>query len=200
MDRRTAFQLMAASLLAVPALSAERQQLLAENLQGRPTGSPRPAGTLDADQHLLVTQLAEMILPETDTPGATSLKINEFIDLLLTESFLTSERQQFLTGLAAVDTRSRGMREVNFVKLAAADQVTLLKSLDETAQARADTLADTSKPKDLRDALATEASAEDAFGTVKTLTIYGYFNSKLVSQDILKKIIIPGSAHGCVNA
>ena len=44
-----------------------------------------------------------------------------------------------------------------------------------------------------------EASAEDAFGTVKTLTIYGYFNSKRVSQDILKKIIIPGSAHGCVN-
>jgi len=44
-----------------------------------------PFRTLNREQQALVTNISEMIIPETDTPGATSVKVPEFIDLILTE-------------------------------------------------------------------------------------------------------------------
>ena len=56
--------------------------------------------------HHTVTTLAEHIIPETDTPGASAARVNEFIDLLLAEWCDDAERERFLRGLADVDARS----------------------------------------------------------------------------------------------
>ena len=47
-----------------------------------------------------------MIIPETDTPGATSVKVPEFIDLILTEWASDDERAAFLAGLSDIDARA----------------------------------------------------------------------------------------------
>jgi len=41
-------------------------------------------------------------------------------------------------------------------------------------------------------------SAEDAFATLKDLTVYGYFTSELVMKDVLRHPVIPGRHDGCV--
>jgi hypothetical protein len=41
--------------------------------------------TLTPDQDATVTTIAELIIPQTDTPGAKAAKVNEFIDLILSE-------------------------------------------------------------------------------------------------------------------
>src|SRR5919204_3077642 len=51
--------------------------------------------TLNRDQQALVTDIAEMIIPETDTPGAQSVKVPEFIDLILTEWADETEKSGF---------------------------------------------------------------------------------------------------------
>src|ERR1700756_3118166 len=65
--------------------------------------SPR---TLNAHQHATVKAMAEMIIPRTDTPGASDVGVADFIDLILTEWYEDADRGRFLAGINDVDTRS----------------------------------------------------------------------------------------------
>jgi hypothetical protein len=125
-----------------------------------------PFRTLNSTQQALVTNIAEMIIPETDTPGATSVRVPEFIDLILTERATDEEKAAFLAGLTDIDARASAMGQPRFVDLASARKTELLTALDG---ARED-----------------KSGAGLAFGRLKALTVYGYFTSKPVQQDILK--------------
>ena len=125
-----------------------------------------PFRTLNRDQQALVTTIAEMIIPETDTPGATSVKVPEFIDLILTDWASDDERAAFLVGLRDIDARAAAIGSSHFFDLPAAKKVELITALDG---ARGD-----------------RTGAGHAFGRLKALTVYGYFTSKPVEQDVLK--------------
>jgi len=125
-----------------------------------------PFRTLNAAQQKLVTQIAEMIIPETDTPGATSVKVPEFIDLILTEWATEEEKAAFLAGLADIDVQSVAMGSPRFVELAEAKRGEFLTGLDAKRPAK--------------------AGAAHAFERIKALTVYGYFTSEPVQVNILK--------------
>ena len=125
-----------------------------------------PFRTLNPDQRKLVTQIAEMIIPETDTPGATSVKVPEFIDLILTEWATDEEKAAFLAGLADIDVQAAAMGSPRFVDLAEAKRGEFLTGLDAKRPAT--------------------AGAAHAFERLKALTVYGYFTSEPVQVDILK--------------
>src|SRR5207302_489004 len=107
----------------------------------------------------LVTDIAELIIPETDTPGATSVKVPQFIDLLLTEWMSDSERAVFLDGLREIGARG-------FASMSPAQRVELLEALDA--------------------ARASKSGAGFTFGRLKALTVYGYFTSERVQRDLLQ--------------
>lgn len=54
---------------------------------------------LTADQARLVDQLSEIILPRTDTPGASDAKVYRYIDKMLKDGMTEAERTEFLRGL-----------------------------------------------------------------------------------------------------
>src|SRR5882724_9094533 len=120
MRRREAVRFLGAAL-ALPFLprGAEAAIELGEQIHRR-LGGDVPFRTLNPDQQKLVTMIAEMIIPETDTPGATSVKVPEFIDLILTEWASDDERATFLAGLKDIDTRAATMGAPRFVDLSAA--------------------------------------------------------------------------------
>jgi hypothetical protein len=165
MQRREVVRFLGAAL-ALPFLpsSAEAAIELGEQLHRRLGGEEVPFRTLNAAQQALVTDIAELIIPETDTPGATSVKVPQFIDLILTEWASDDERAAFLAGLGDIETKaSTGSR---FIELSRAQKTELLTALDG---ARTDT-----------------TGAGLAFGRLKALTVYGYFTSKPVQVDVLK--------------
>lgn len=157
-------------------LSPETRLAIGRAIHGRLAG--RALRSLDAHQNATVTAIAEMILPETDTSGATTVKVNEFIDVLLTEWYQAPERDEFLAGLAAIDARSREAHGAAFVNLAPPDQTALLQSLDGVE--------------------GRDGSAEQAFARLKDLTIYGYFTSERVMKDVIHTQVIPGRHDGCI--
>src|SRR6476619_3352906 len=90
-----------------------------------------PFRTLNPAQQRLVTQIAEMIIPETDTPGATSVRVPEFIDLILTEWASDEEKAAFLAGLADIDVQAAAAGGApKFVELAEAKRGDFLTGLD----------------------------------------------------------------------
>src|SRR5438552_7253434 len=125
-----------------------------------------PFRTLNRDQQALVTNIAEMIIPETDTPGATSVKVPEFIDLILTEWAHDDEKAAFLAGLRDIEVRAAALGAPRVVELPGAKIADLLTATDA--------------------ARAEKTGAGLAFARLKALTVYGYFTSKPVEQDVLK--------------
>lgn len=58
--------------------------------------------TLDAHQNETVVMLTDLIIPETDTPGAKAANVNRYIDLFLTDGD-PALRESFVSGLGWLD-------------------------------------------------------------------------------------------------
>ena len=84
-----------------------------------------------ADELELVATLGELILPQTETPGARQAKTHEQIDLVLSEETPDVQRA-FRNGLAWVEQRSRELHDYRFVTLKAEQQTAILKHMSES--------------------------------------------------------------------
>ena len=160
MDRRHAIQHLGAAL-ALPFLprSAAAAIQAGEALHLRLLGEEVPFRALNAHQVALVTEISEMIIPETGTPGAKSVKVPEFIDLILTEWMSEEEKTAFLSGLDEIEAKG-------FAGMSYAQKVDVLTALDAARHE--------------------SAGAGHAFGRLKALTVYGYFTSQKVQREVLK--------------
>jgi glucoside 3-dehydrogenase (cytochrome c) hitch-hiker subunit len=165
MRRREAVQFLGAAI-AMQFVPRNAQALLELGHRLHREKGDVPFRTLNPAQQKLVTQIAEMIIPETDTPGATSVKVPEFIDLILTEWATEEEKAAFLAGLADIDVQSVAAGSPRFLDLPEAKRGEFLTGLDAKRPAK--------------------AGAAHAFERIKALTVYGYFTSEPVQVNILK--------------
>ena len=85
-------------------------------------------GFLTSAQVELLATLAELIIPETDTPGARAARVHEHIDLVLSHE-TDQVRKTFLKGLAEVERLSLVRYQKAFVRLSAEDQEAVLSRL-----------------------------------------------------------------------
>ncbi|HXY24696.1 MAG TPA: gluconate 2-dehydrogenase subunit 3 family protein [Candidatus Acidoferrum sp.] len=190
MQRREALRiLMAGGVL--PALSTDVFAFLRE-------AHPLSAYTLRAlspHQNDTVVAMIDQIIPATDTPGAKDARVNEFIDVILTEWATESERKRFLDGLADVDKQSNALFSKDFSAATPEQQLALLRSLDEAAEIAR------SHPKDrppFWEPEGRDTQMQDDFFTVfKNMTLHGYYTSEIGFAQELKLQIIPGAQHGC---
>ena len=106
MQRRELFRLLAAGA----ALPVFNSNLLAAFQDAHPK-STYTLRTLNPHQNATVVTITDLIIPETDTPGAKAVRVNEFIDLILTDWAHEDERQKFLSGLESIDKRSNAHNE-----------------------------------------------------------------------------------------
>ena len=83
---------------------------------------------LTSRQGELLAALAELIIPETDTPGARTARVHEHIDLVLSHE-TEQVRKVFAEGLAEVDRLSRSRHQKEFVRLSPQEQEALLGQL-----------------------------------------------------------------------
>lgn len=189
MHRREALRIFAAGAV-IPALSPELFVFFRE-------AQPPPGYTLRTlTPHLNDTVMAmiDLIIPETDTPGAKGARVNEFIDIILTEWATPEERQHFLEGLAGVDEQCGELFGKDFVAASPAQRTTLLRAMDDAARADGETSHHGSAPPEERD-----TQLKGNFWTVfKGITIHGYYTSEIGFTQELKLEIIPGAQHGCV--
>jgi glucoside 3-dehydrogenase (cytochrome c) hitch-hiker subunit len=195
MQRREALKL----LLAGGVLPAVPADLLGFFRDSHPA-SGYTLRTLNPHQNDTVVAMIDQIIPETDTPGAKGARVNEFIDVILTEWAVDDERKSFLDGLAGVDKQSNTLFGKDFAAGSPEQQVTLLRSLDEAA-AVARALSDRKTPPPFWEPEGRDLQMQDDFFSVfKKMTVHGYYTSEIGFSQELKLQIIPGAQHGCVHA
>ena len=77
---------------------------------------------LTPQQIVTVRAMADHLLPATDTPGAADLQVERFIDQALRDFTPESDRQTFLTGLTAFETRCQTEYGRSFTALTPAER------------------------------------------------------------------------------
>lgn len=194
MDRREFLESIAGISALLPGLSLLPlgQQAFAAAVHERAKAAAA-LGTLTPAEDAAVSCIAEILLPQTDTVGASQVGVNRFIDLLLTESMLERDRGRFLEGLAAIDARSRSLYGAPVAAARKEDQEALIRELDGQLPARAPTRA--------QQAVLDQqpVTAARGYELLKRLVIYAYFTSEPVAKDLINAPIIPGRYDGCVS-
>src|SRR5947209_12441487 len=128
MQRREALRLLMAGGV-LPALPTN----LFAFFQGAHPASGYTLRTLNPHQNDTVVAMIDQIIPATDTPGAKGARVNEFIDVILTEWATEEERKNFLNGLAGVDEQSNTLFGKNFVDASNTQQI-VLRSEEYTSE------------------------------------------------------------------
>jgi gluconate 2-dehydrogenase gamma chain len=187
MERRDVLKLLG-SATALSALPLEAFTLLQQASAQAALATVRK--TLDAHQNATVVTMSELIIPATDTPGAKEAKVNEFIDLLLTEWFEPAETKQFLAGLRDVDACGKEKFSAAFVDCTPAQQADVLKELDAAAMEFAAKQKEAARTH-------TAPPPMNFFYQFKKLTLAGYYTSEIGFSQELGKTIIPASHAGC---
>src|SRR5258707_11252668 len=128
MDRLEALRLMGAasvfSVLSSDLLAATLRAQLAANKAGT-------LRTLYPAQNEIVVAMSDAMIPATDTPGAKAAKVNEFIDLILTDWVTEEERKIFLEGLAEADRKSDALFGHGYAAATPKEQAAIVQIFDE---------------------------------------------------------------------
>jgi hypothetical protein len=165
-SRRTVVKALGATMGAVavwPYLSDSAAEAFAE-IQA--TKAPPKLQFLSKAQYTTVDVLAETIIPaDAHSPGARAARVADYIDLLLAESD-DETRENWTTGLAALDEESTRRFKVPFAKATHAQAVTLLTEIS-------------------RNEFAAEAPLEKFFATTKDAVVRGYYTSEIGIQKEL---------------
>lgn len=89
--------------------------------------------TLTAQQAEMVLVIGEHLIPETDTPGARTARVDRFVDAMLSDYYTERPRRAFLDGLARVDEHSRRLFGAAYLRAEPDQQLQLTRALNREA-------------------------------------------------------------------
>jgi Gluconate 2-dehydrogenase subunit 3 len=151
--------------------------------------------TLDSHQNATVTAIAELIIPGTETPGATDIGVNQFIDLILTEWYSDEERDCFLKGLADVDSRTQSLFEKKFVDCSLRQRAEILAKLGAEMNEAAEAARDQASPY----RGSPPKPEKNFYYMMRSLTLTGYYTSEEGAIKELGFEVVPNHYASCAD-
>lgn len=142
---------------------------------------------LTAAQAALVTEIAEIMIPRTDTPGAKDVGIPAFIDKMLKDTYPKDDQQRFVAGLADFEAQAKREHGRAFLELEPAQRMALVKQVHDPA-AKAER--ESALPLDERN--------RPFILMAKELTLLGYFTSEPGATQVLQYRPVPGAYQACI--
>jgi hypothetical protein len=152
-------------IVALPVLSARSAAQEAHDhahhaVQATAGAQPQPLRFFTEEENRTVIEMTERIIPADDSsPGAKAAKVNEYIDLVVSES-PDPTRQTWREGLAAVNKMSRDKFGKPFADASADQQVELLKEISKNEKSP-------------------QTVEEKFFRTIKYAAVDGYYTSEI---------------------
>jgi hypothetical protein len=177
--------------LALATGSALASHFAQAALKGAALHAHPEASALSPPQRRMVEQLAELILPKTDTPGAIEAGVPAFIDQIVTAWYTPAERRIFLEGLAQLNADCTQSWGKPFAECSPSQQTEALTRAEARSAAYRP-----QAPGKIR-----AAPEEDSpfFYKLKLLTVLGYYTSEVGSQQELSYNPVPGRYEGDID-
>jgi Gluconate 2-dehydrogenase subunit 3 len=122
--------------------------------------------SLTDTQQKIVAEIAEMIIPKTETQGAKDVGVPTFIEMMLKDCYKEPEHQIFMEGLGS-------MEQVKFLSLNEGERRGVLKLLEQESKKHA-------------------KKGVSFWRLIKELTLLGYFTSEAGIKASFEYVQIPG--------
>lgn len=169
--RRQALRILGAATVA-PAV-AEGAWLFHPLVPRQEDGGPWRPRFFTADESATVETLAELIIPETDTPGARAANVHQYIDWIVSRAAEDGGDDNdaalpavMRDGLVWLDRRSTALYGGRFIDASSGDQTALLERLAS-------------------DPAVEETAGVEFFRETRRLTIHGYYRSEIGMREEL---------------
>ncbi len=130
-------------------------------------------------QARLVSELAEVILPADEYPGAKDLGVPAFIEKMVTDVYDQANRDRFVEGIESFNSIAKEMYGSDYADSTAEQKFEMAERFNT-------------------EALTQQHGERPFFLAIKELTILGYFTSETGATEVIKHLPIPGSYEGCV--
>ncbi len=131
---------------------------------------------IDVAQDRLLAQVAETLIPKTDTPGAKDLGVHLFVMKMVDDCYGKADQQKFINGLAELERSTKKLTGQSFIMCTAAKRREILQNIENKRGYTGDVL--------------------DFYHIMKAKTIQGYLNSKYVMTKQLIYEMVPGRYNG----
>lgn len=133
---------------------------------------------INGSQEKLIAELAETMIPATDTPGAKDVSAHLFALMMIDDCYTKEEQKKFLSGLEAFDKRADEQFGKSFTRCSLAERAQLLAALEAQKENKTD--------------------IGYFYNTTKSLTIQAYTTSRFYLTKVQVYRLVPGRFHGCV--
>lgn len=179
--------------------------LIGTGLAWRRFGTPQLADItgwsgFSADDVSLLNEIAESIIPATDTPGAKTADVGAFMAVAVTECYEPQHQAAFVAGLRAVESACLAQYGRGFREITAAERTSLLSEIDgertwrELWNRGERGLRIVARP--LIGAMPEPVQTPHYFTMMKELAVLGYFTSQPGATQALRHNAIPGGYNG----
>lgn len=132
--------------------------------------------TVSLDEESLLGDIVETFIPQTDTPGAKSLNVHQFVLRMIRDCYDQTAQATLQQGLVLTDATAQQTYSKPFAECDATQRKDVLAKL-------------TTSP---------DPAGKAFVDLVKNLTIRGYMNSEFYLVNVQKFNMAPGFYHGCV--
>jgi hypothetical protein len=139
---------------------------------------------ISKDDFEMLSNIMELIIPQTEIPGAKELKLPEFLDSYVNAVFSSKRKLEFEEGFAAFKIRA--------IELSEKEKVSQLsiKNLD----------AQLTKYLRFKGALPKEEQLAAKFANeLRDLTVNAFKTNEFIGENVLAYSPIPGDYRGCVD-
>ncbi len=203
MDRRKALKNMGMALgytVATPTLLS-----LVQSCKTEPTITWAPE-FFTMEQGSVLTKLVDIILPKTDTPSASEVQVDIFIDRFAKE--VMEKEQQDLLQMSMSKFMDKALADSGKEKiedLTSEDLEPVLAAALKVSKEEKVTYMDMVNSYNEAVAEGREANLEDGISrftfadNLRGLTIWGYKTSEYVGEEVLAYLPVPGEYIGCAD-
>lgn len=162
-----------------------------------------PSFLTDKAQCAFVENLADIIFPPTDSPGAKEAGVIKYIDLMVDKIYKPEEQTRFRKGLETCIETVESEQGDKFSNLGTDKLTAFLEShigskADKAAHdARKEMLGEKEAPEDM--VAQKEYYLYNFLSAVKSLTVGGFFASELIATEHMVYEPVPGPYEGCID-
>lgn len=183
------------SSIAMGAFFSSQTLLALADSVATPTATPT---FLNKDDFLMMSQLCEIVMPRTDTPGALDVGVPNTLDTIFAQVLTPAEQSKIRDSIAAFNRLSKKIYGGIFLGLPAPKQQDYAKTLNINFVHAGER--DATLIKKYGKSLTPNAvqQAIDFFATIKELTLLAFFKSEAGSTKVLHHVAIPGRFDGSV--
>ena len=136
----------------------------------------------------LISELADIIIPETETPGAKSAKVEEYIINVLTECNTVRQQRTFYDGLLDVENYALKKFDQPFLKCTLETRIEVVEHFNQRGEL----------PVKILNKINRKIFGEPFYSKLRDLTVEGYCQSLSGATLGLAYDYIPGSFEACI--